>query len=241
MKKIVISVIIASLLIFILLLAVIQIPTFGDVNNPAHNEVMKYYLENGINDTGAKNVVTSIILEYRGFDTFGEACVLFVGVILTLMILQDKTEKKKNKIDNNIIIDDQVLKVIARFIIPFVQIFAIYIVLFGHLSPGGGFAGGTIFAASIILLRYSFPEEDGFRTNTIQPLVVIGMSMIVYAIVKSYSFFTGHEANHSLFTVSPGEFLGAGTMMLLNTLIAIVVTCSMVILFDLFLKGEDEK
>ncbi|WP_315114752.1 hydrogen gas-evolving membrane-bound hydrogenase subunit E [uncultured Clostridium sp.] len=76
---------------FILLLGVIELPQFGAGSLPTHNEVSKYYIENAIKDTGATNIVTGIILDYRAFDTFVEASVLFTSAITVLVVL------KKNK------------------------------------------------------------------------------------------------------------------------------------------------
>jgi multicomponent Na+:H+ antiporter subunit B len=48
--------------------------------------------------------------------------------------------------------DDIIVKTIARILTPFIQIFALYVIIHGHHSPGGGFQGGVIFGASLILL-----------------------------------------------------------------------------------------
>lgn len=40
------------------------------------------YIEQGLSETGAVNIVTGMILDYRAFDTFGESCVLFVAFVL---------------------------------------------------------------------------------------------------------------------------------------------------------------
>lgn len=52
-----------------------------------------YYLENGIRDTGAINVITAIYLNYRAFDTLGEATVFFVTALGVFMLLRKKEEE----------------------------------------------------------------------------------------------------------------------------------------------------
>ncbi len=52
--------------------------TFGQ---PAQADMDDYYIENGVEETGANNIVTSIVFDYRGFDTLGEATVLFAAVL----------------------------------------------------------------------------------------------------------------------------------------------------------------
>jgi multicomponent Na+:H+ antiporter subunit B len=48
--------------------------------------------------------------------------------------------------------DDIIIKTLARFLVPFIQLYALYVILHGHHSPGGGFQGGVILAASFLLL-----------------------------------------------------------------------------------------
>jgi len=48
--------------------------------------------------------------------------------------------------------DDLIIKTVARILVPFIQIYALYVIMHGHHSPGGGFQGGVILAASMLLL-----------------------------------------------------------------------------------------
>jgi multicomponent Na+:H+ antiporter subunit B len=69
-------------------MGVMDLPEFGEKDNPSNNEVYDYYVENTMNDTGATNIVTGIILDYRAFDTFVEASVLFTAAITVLIVLK---------------------------------------------------------------------------------------------------------------------------------------------------------
>ncbi|PLX29116.1 MAG: hypothetical protein C0604_10060 [Clostridiales bacterium] len=82
------SVVLALALIVILLFGVEYLPTFGKAENPSNNEVSYRYLEKGVEETGAVNVVAGIILDYRAFDTFGEATVLFTALITVIAVLR---------------------------------------------------------------------------------------------------------------------------------------------------------
>lgn len=73
-------VILLVLIALALTATVLEMPTFGEAGNPSNNEVSERYLERAIEETGALNVIASIIIDYRGFDTLGEATVLFVAI-----------------------------------------------------------------------------------------------------------------------------------------------------------------
>lgn len=81
------AVLICLLLTAVLMFTVLQMPGFGRADNPLHNQVSEHYIEHGKEDSGAANVVTAMILTYRGFDTLGESCVLFLAVTSVMMLL----------------------------------------------------------------------------------------------------------------------------------------------------------
>lgn len=87
MKKI-FAVILTGVLVGILLIGVKEIPQFGKAENPANNYVAQRYIEKGVEETGALNIVTGIILDYRSFDTFGEAMVLFTAAVAVVVVLK---------------------------------------------------------------------------------------------------------------------------------------------------------
>jgi multisubunit Na+/H+ antiporter MnhB subunit len=77
MKKIIFAV--AFLIFFsFLMVSAINMRTFGE---PTITKMDDYFIENAQKETGANNVVTSIVFDYRGFDTLGEATVLFTAVV----------------------------------------------------------------------------------------------------------------------------------------------------------------
>jgi len=64
------------------------LPPFGHAGNPIHLHVAPHYLQNSIKETNVPNVVTSVLADYRGYDTLGETTVIFtagIGVMLLLL------------------------------------------------------------------------------------------------------------------------------------------------------------
>jgi multicomponent Na+:H+ antiporter subunit B len=75
-----------------LLWTVPAIPAIGDPEAPAwaNPEVTQFYLDNALAQTGVENVVTAVLAAYRGFDTLGEAVVVFAAGVAVLVILREE-------------------------------------------------------------------------------------------------------------------------------------------------------
>ncbi|HUV51277.1 MAG TPA: Na(+)/H(+) antiporter subunit B [Anaerolineae bacterium] len=59
--------------------------------------------------------------------------------------------------------DDVIVKTLSRLLIPFMQIYALYVIAHGHYSPGGGFQGGVILGAALILLVITYGLDNALR------------------------------------------------------------------------------
>ena len=71
-----------------LLLAIVEMPAVGSDSSVMHNVVMDKYIDDAMTDTGAINIVSAIILDYRAFDTFVEASVIFTALICIMIVLK---------------------------------------------------------------------------------------------------------------------------------------------------------
>ena len=228
-------------LVFMLLVTVSYLPPVGEPSNPAHNEVVEKYIEDGMQDTGAVNIVAGMILDYRAFDTFGESNVLFIATCVVMLMMRD--DKRKIGQDSEDMAfepeADVILRQVIYIVFPFIMIFGIYVVLNGHLSPGGGFSGGAIMGAGLILFLNAFGPEKirrFFTEKTHSFICVVALSF--YCLAKSYSFFTG--ANHLesiISTGTPGAIISAGLILPLNICVGLVVACTMYSFYTLFRKG----
>lgn len=233
-------------LITILLVAVSYLPPVGNADNPVNNEVSQKYIEDGMQDTGAVNIVAGMILDYRAFDTFGESNVLFIATCTVLILLRNDKKKGKSTAEAEERREsyyepkaDSILQKITFILFPIIVIFGIYDILNGHLSPGGGFSGGAIIGAGLILYlnAYGFEKTEKFFTEKTYKWISFG-ALSFYCLAKSYSFFTG--ANHLNSIVSPGipgSILSGGLILPLNICVGLVVACTMYAFYALFRKG----
>lgn len=233
-------------LVFVLLVAVSYLPTFGVAGNPVNNEVSQRYIENGLQETGAVNIVTGMILDYRAFDTLGESHVLFIATCTVLILLRNDKKKGKNSIgsmeENDRLYEpknDIILQTAARILVPPIVIFGIYVILGGHLGPGGGFSGGAIIGAGLILYlnAFGFAKTEKFFTAKTYKKLSFG-ALACYCLAKSYSFYTGANHIESVIPLgTPGAILSSGLILILNICVGIVVAGTMYTFYVMFRKG----
>ena len=242
----IVSVLFCISLVFVLLTAVSHMPQFGNADNPVNNEVSERYIESGLQETGAVNIVTGMILDYRAFDTLGESHVLFIATCTVLILLRSDKKKGKDSIAdmeaNDRIYEpknDIILQTVARILVPPILIFGIYIILGGHLGPGGGFSGGAVIGAGLILYlnAFGFAKTERFFTAKTYKWMSFG-ALACYALAKSYSFYTGANHIESVIPLgTPGDILSSGLILLLNICVGIVVAGTMYTFYVMFRKG----
>ncbi len=127
-------------------------PLIGVLNErsgvgPLANE----YLKNGASDLGAANLVTSVVVTYRGLDTLGEVTVLFAAAAGISLVFSQFKGKKKQSGDE----PSEILETGAMLLLPLIFIFGIYIFVNGHITPGGGFQGGVIIASGVMFAMFA--------------------------------------------------------------------------------------
>ncbi len=84
------AIVVTVLFIGFLLMAVVEMPELGSDDPITHNEVMDKYIQDAIKDTGAINIVSAVILDYRAFDTFIEASVIFTALIFVRVVIKER-------------------------------------------------------------------------------------------------------------------------------------------------------
>lgn len=116
------------------------------------------------------------------------------------------------------------LRIVSRFILPFVLLFGVYIVLNGDLSPGGGFQGGVVLASSFILLYFI---GDVNKLNTSKIIRLEKMLFLVLVILTFLSRVDSINVHHVFYLVA------------LNTIIGIKVTLGIGAIIMIFLEEGD--
>ena len=237
------SVLFCIFLVAMLLVAVSDLPVLGHAENPVNNEVAERYIEKGLEETGAVNIVSGMILDYRAFDTLGESHVLFIATCTVLILLRRDGKREQALDEGNDRIhepkDDVILQTAARILVPPIFLFGIYIILAGHLGPGGGFSGGAVIGAGLILYLNAFGfarTEKFFTARTYRRMSFCALAC--YSLAKSYSFYTGANHIESVIPLgTPGAILSSGLILVLNICVGVVVAGTMYTFYAMFRKG----
>lgn len=126
---------------------VLQLPPPGQADAPAHRNVSANYVEHGAELGGAENLVTGILLNFRALDTFGEVIVIFTAWLAVAAVAGAVPETRRGTIPVSPVVD-----YVIRVLGPFIAVFALFVIVNGHVLPGGGFQGGVVLGSMLILL-----------------------------------------------------------------------------------------
>lgn len=238
-----VAVIMIIFMLGLLLTTVSNLPPTGEVTNPAVNEVGARYIERGLQETGSVNIVTGMILTYRAFDTFGETNVLFIATICVMILLMMSDDVLKKQEENN---DrklepkkDPILQGMAFILVPIVVMFGIYVILNGHLSPGGGFSGGSVLGAGLILYvaAFGFKKTEKFFNEEVYVVAKV-TALLMYGAVGIYYYFTGANGIESIIPLGiPGTLFSGGIIFFIDICVGVEVACTMYAFYALFRRG----
>jgi len=187
--------------------------------------------------TATANAVTSVVAFFRGIDTVGEVTVLFLatsGVVLMLSETQRDSEK-------NIAQESFILSIGSRLLLSVIVLFGVYIIIHGHLSPGGGFQGGVVIATAFLLLFLANPNLK-LRHN----ILTLGESLsgVTYILVVLVGLFKmnillGNFLPHP--TNEIGELVSGGIVPVIYILVGIKVGSEMSVIVEYFSKEDYHK
>lgn len=186
-------------------------PGWGDPAAPASMHVSPHYIEQSLVETSVPNIVTAVLADYRSYDTLFETIVIFSSGVACLFLLRmfrrdepdsrmyrhlpsgitlrvakgvapSTASKEFERIDLMWVPEDLVIKTTSRLIVPFSQLFALYVIAHGHHSPGGGFQGGVILGASIIVYAIANNMRASLtQINEKRAVLLCGLGVLIYA------------------------------------------------------------
>jgi multicomponent Na+:H+ antiporter subunit B len=196
-----------------------------------------YYVVRGPVELGAPNIVTGILITYRGFDTLGEVAVLFmvaasVGVLLkeesdatSATAAEEATPARRPA--------GEIVHTGKQVLLPMIFTFGAYVIVNGHLSAGGGFQGGAIVASAVMLMMLARPRST---LNVALLSVVESLAGVIYVcigvlgLVLAGGFLDARFLPRGEF----GAFFSAGAIPLISALLGVKVGAELSVIIDRF-------
>jgi multicomponent Na+:H+ antiporter subunit B len=186
------------------------------------------------NTEGVANAVTTVVVYFRGFDTLGEIAVLFIASLGVGIMLQPKQEKKESKTQSNFM-----LQTASKYLFPVILLFCVYIMVYGHLSPGGGFQGGVVIASGVVLLLISHNTFEVSHRVIVALETLAGVSYVIIGLmgVVILDTFLGNFLPHDISQM--GQLLSGGVIPLIYIIIGVKVGSEMSDIAQNLIKRAD--
>ncbi|WP_460045116.1 monovalent cation/H+ antiporter subunit A [Pseudomonas sp. S2_H01] len=197
--------------------------SYAMLTRPTPNTISEFYLSRALTQGGGTNAVNVMLVDFRGFDTFGEITVLAV-VALTVFALLRRFRPPKESIalpaQQRLLARDVVTDlinprhakdtalgfmmvpaVLVRLLLPVAFVVSMYLFMRGHNQPGGGFVAGLVMSVAFIL-QYMVAGTQWVEANmSLRPLRWMGTGLF-FALITGlgsmalgYPFMTTHTAH----------------------------------------------
>ena len=183
---------------------------------------------------GVANAVTTVVVFFRGFDTLGEIAVLFIAALgIGLMLSNCCLEPHKEE-------SNFILQKASKLFFPVIMLFGVYVMVYGHLSPGGGFQGGVIIASGVLLLlisnqNFEVPHKLISTLETFAGISYVLIGLIGLLVLDS---FLGNFLPHNISNM--GMLFSGGIIPLIYIVVGIKVGSEMSLIVQHMIKRSDD-
>lgn len=180
-------------------------------NAPLSDSIARFFLERAHSEGGGNNVVNVILVDFRGFDTFGEITVLGIVALTVYALLRrfrpapdsidiPEQQRRQNTFDDNHpdrsigeTVHDYLMvpSIVMQWMFPFIILLAVYFFLRGHDLPGGGFAAGITLAIGILLQYLASGTRWVEDRLYIRPVRWIGSGLLLAVLTGMGSWLFG--------------------------------------------------
>lgn len=227
---------------FLLVWGLLGLPAFGDYRGPYGIVLGDVALE----ERKGTNIVVSTTFDYRGFDTLGEEYILFAAVLGLVILLRELRGERMDEEEEEYPVHrrrreaSDALRVLGLVLVGPLVMLGIYIVVHGAITPGGGFQGGIILAAALILVSLAgrYPAMRRVRPIPLVELADAG-GAAGFALIGLGGLIAGAEFLYNFLPLGePGTLLSAGMIPLLNISVGLEVAGAFVLLISEFLDQQ---
>lgn len=199
------------------------------------SDLAEHYLRQVPAELGAPNVVTGILISFRGFDTLGEVAVLFMVAASVGALLSAGAGAGPQAVGTASArrLPSELVRNGADVVLPLIFLFGAYVILNGHLSAGGGFQGGAVVSSGVMLFILAYPDgriPHGLLSVTESLAGVLYVTIGIVGIAIAGGFLDSR-------ILPPGEFgtfISAGAIPLISALLGIKVGAELSVIIDRF-------
>jgi multicomponent Na+:H+ antiporter subunit B len=199
--------------------------------------IAAHYAENGAKEVGAANLVTAVVVAYRGFDTMGEVTILFLTAsIIGFFLKLSKIDEEKVIIHHG---TSELLITASQILIPIIFLFGAYVFMNGHLTPGGGFQGGAIIASGVALSIMANPNREINHHAILWIESISGISFVIIGVLGIV--LAGGFLDVRLFGVGEfGDLFSAGAIPIIYSFIGLKVGAEISNILNKYQKSQKE-
>jgi len=199
--------------------------------------IAAHYAEHGAAEVGAANLVTAVVVTYRGFDTMGEVTILFLTASIISFFL-----KLSKKDEDKVIVHrgtSELLVTASQILIPIIFLFGVYVFINGHLTPGGGFQGGAIIASGVVLSIMANPNREINHHAILWIESISGISFVIIGILGI--FLAGGFLDNRFISLGEfGDLFSAGAIPIIYSLIGLKVGAEISNILNRYQKSQKE-
>jgi multicomponent Na+:H+ antiporter subunit B len=184
---------------------------------------------------GVANAVTSVVVYFRGFDTLGEIAVLFIAALGIGLMVSSHESHERHKEESNFI-----LQTASKLLFPFITLFGVYVMIYGHLSPGGGFQGGVIIASGVLLLLISYQNFEVPHALISALETLAGVSYVLIGLLGLWilDHFLGNFLPHDISQM--GMLISGGIIPLIYIIVGVKVGSEMSMIVQNLIQRSDD-
>jgi multicomponent Na+:H+ antiporter subunit B len=218
--------------------AVTGLPPFGHPRGPYATESVPAMVQ----ERHVTNTVVGITFDLRGIDTLGEELILFAAALGSTLLL--RAQRREGRVEEAVRRAEEQrtrmppsLRALGAYVVGPTLMLAVYVIAHGNVSPGGGFQGGVIAAAALLLV---YAAGQMVALEHVRPVALVelseavGAAAFVLVAIGGMVFATVAMANFLGFGTT-GSLLSGGTIPVLNVAVGIEVTGAVTLIITEFL------
>jgi multicomponent Na+:H+ antiporter subunit B len=218
--------------------AVTGLPSFGHPRGPYATDSVPAMVQ----ERHVSNTVVGITFDLRGIDTLGEELILFSAALGSTLLLraqrrEGRVEEASQRADEQRTRMPPSLRAAGAYLVGPALMLAVYVIAHGNLTPGGGFQGGVIGAAALLLV---YAAGQMVALEHVRPVALVelaeavGAAAFVLVAIGGMVFATVAMANFLGFGTT-GSLLSGGTIPVLNAAVGVEVTGAVTLIITEFL------